>query len=147
MKNDEEELKAVEKEENKIELITIDDILNKYDDLKKRKVETKETAIFVKFFGKAFIAHSLDEEDLNDIRAKTDKDSYLGACYFIFLSIDKLQDDRVLQKYKCDNGAQLVKKIFTKPEVTKSLEILLKLNGLKTIGDIVEVSIENIKKK
>ena len=83
-------------ENEKVKILTIKDILNKKEECKKRK-ETKYAYVYSEFLGGALKAHSLNKGFRNDVRERMKEDAEKGVNFFIYISIDKLQDEELLE--------------------------------------------------
>ncbi|MBW6408967.1 hypothetical protein [Clostridium weizhouense] len=141
----------IKNEEVKIEdyVLTIDDIINKKDMLREQATEIHTCGIYCKKLRGSLIAHELDKGDLADARAKMKDDYESGIQYMIYLSIDYLQDSKVLEAYECKtNSHKIVKKLFPREnELIAVSEIIMELNGLSELkpGEILKKEIEDLK--
>lgn len=107
------------------------DIIAKHDELKKRK-QKKKMLIECKALGGELEAEELYVDDLQKCLARMTEDGMAGVELFIFLSIPELQNNELLEAFKCkrNDGVSLVDRIFTKSEIFAIGEGLKKLNGL-----------------
>ncbi|MEO2601040.1 hypothetical protein [Clostridium butyricum] len=120
--------------ENKI--LTIEDIIAKKEECKKRK-EVKKCYIESEFLGGKVEGHSLTKNDVHDVRDHMKNDREKGARYFIYLSIDKLRNKELLTAFGRNKGDNtlIVEDIFTDIEQQKIIDNLSKLNGWESISD------------
>lgn len=127
---------VLEKNNEKVKILTIKDILAKKDECKKRK-ETKYAYVYSDFLGGALKAHSLNKVDRNDVREHMREDAEKGVKYFIYISIDKLQEKELLDGFGCTKGKELaiVDALFNEAEMGKIVDDLSKLNGWDNFSD------------
>ncbi len=142
---------VIKNEDVKIEdyVLTIDDIINKKDVLKEQATKRHKCRIYCKKLRGSLIAHELSKGDLADARAKM-KDNYeSGIQYMIYLSIDYLQEPRILEAYECKTDShKIVKRLFPREnELLAVSEIIMELNGLNELkpGEIFRKEIEDLK--
>lgn len=130
-------------------ILTIEDIIKKKEECKKRK-ETKHCYIESKFLGGNLLAHSLTKGDMRDIfygDLRHDKEKQMRQ--FIYRSIDCLQEPDLLNAFgrkgkKCD---MIVEDLWENYEVNKIGDVLLALNGLTTLSEneIMSHEVEELK--
>lgn len=123
-------------ENEKVKILTIKDILNKKEECKKRK-ETKYAYVYSEFLGGALKAHSLSKGDRNDVRERMKEDAEKGVNFFIYISIDKLQDEELLKGFGCTKGKEqtIVDALFNDAEKGKIVDKLSELNGWDNFSD------------
>lgn len=130
-----------------VKILTIEDILAKKDECKKRK-EKKYAYVYSEFLGGVLKAHSLNKIDRNDVREHMREDGEKGVKYFIYISIDMLQDKVLLDKFGCTKGKELsiVDALFNEAEMAKIVDDLSKLNGWDNFSenDILMYSVDEI---
>ena len=76
------------------------------------------------------------------------EDGEKGVKYFIYISIDMLQDKVLLDKFGCTKGKELsiVDALFNEAEMAKIVDDLSKLNGWDNFSenDILMYSVDEI---
>ena len=132
--------------------IKCQDILDKFDFIHDNYEDSKkEKGIYIDFLGGYLKTQKLEKDEIQECIKLMVKDPEYGACKFIFLSIPELQNDALFNKFKTNDGAALVDRIFINNDSKKTMvfQELLKLNNLSDISDdsVRMVKIEDIKKK
>lgn len=146
------ENKENQTKQDEIRELKAQDILDKFDFIhNKYEEEIQEKGIYIDFLDGYFKVQKLENEELQDCIKLMAKDPEYGACKFIFLSIPELQNNALLKRFKTNDGAILVDRIFVGNDIkkTKVFYELINLNGIGDIGNdsVRLVKINDIKKK
>lgn len=122
-------------EKNKInkKILTIEDIVAKKEELKKRK-EIKKCYVESAFLGGNLEAHSLSKQDMAQWMDIYKENNDKGARYYLWLSIDQLREPELLKAFGRNrgDGSLIISDIFSDGEQIKIGDILNELNGLTT---------------
>lgn len=128
--------------------LTIEDLINKKDELKAQTGE-KRCLISCKKLGGELEVHSLSKGDLADVREKMKGDYKQGTYYMIYLSIDDLRNSQLLEAYGCKtDSVKIVERLFPhENEVIAITNILEEINGLNRLSpdEIYRKEIEDLK--
>ncbi len=128
--------------------LTIDQIIAQKEKLKNKAGEQR-CLIHVKTLEGELEAHSLSKGDLADVREKMKENAKEGMYQLIYMSIDDLRDNRLLEAYGCKTkNLNIVERLFPKEnELFAVGDIIKDLNGLNVLepGEIYRKEIEDLK--
>ena len=128
---------------------TIDKLISQHDKDLGRK-ELKNCKIYSQELDVEFSAKQLSREDLLDIAGIMEEDNKKGINTFIYLSLEELQNEKLLKAYKVSKGdcSAIVDILFNNGEKTQIVETLEDLNDMVANPfAIVRKDIEDLEKK